>query len=133
MIGSMRTFPILTWRCFSLIVFLLGALALGGTGYSSDAHADVMQTADMVAMTDHDCCPDGTDMVEPDGSQHAQPCDDMDGCSGHPCNLASSFSTLIPSGPASRLAPGPVECTARQVPLRPVSNSPDKLERPPRA
>ena len=133
MIGTIRTFPILTWRHVSLILFLLGALALGGTGYASDAHADVMQTADMVGMTDHDCCPDGTDMAESGGAQQAQPCDDMDGCSGHKCSLASSFSTLIPSGPASRLASGVVERTARQVMLRPVSNTPDNLDRPPRA
>lgn len=133
MIGTKRKFPILTWRHVSLILFLLGALALGGTGYASDAHADVMQTADMFAMTDHDCCPDGTDMVESDGAHHAQPCDDMDGCSANKCSLASSFSTLIPSGPASRLASGLVERTARQVMLRPVSNTPDNLDRPPRA
>lgn len=133
MIGTKRKFPILTWRYFSLILFLLGALALGGTDYGPDARADVMQTADMVAMTDHDCCPDDTDMVESDGAQRAQPCDDMDGCSGHKCSLASHFSTLVPCDPASGLAPGAVERTARQVMLRPVSNTPDNLDRPPRA
>lgn len=129
----MRTISIVTWRCFSLILFLLGALALGGTGYAPDAHADVMQTAHMAAMADHDCCPDDTDMADPGGPPHGQPCDTMDGCSGHKCSLATSFSTLIPGDPVSGLAPGAVERTARQVMLRPVSNTPDNLDRPPRA
>lgn len=133
MIGARRRHTILVWRRFSLILVLLGALALGGTGYASDVGPDAAAPSDMTQMLDHDCCPQGSGIEDVGAAERGQPCNGMDACSGNPCGLACSFSTLIPDSATTRPAPGHIERTTRRVVLRPVSTILDHLDRPPRA
>lgn len=78
----------MVWRRFSLILALLGALALGGTGYASDVGPDAAAPSDMTQMLDHDCCPQGSGLEDVGAAERGQPCNGMDACSGNPCGLA---------------------------------------------
>ncbi len=123
----------MVWRRFGLILFMLGALALGGTGYASGADLDAAMASDMTEMMDHECCPEDAGQPAESDMNHAQPCDEMDGCSGSPCSLTSSLSTLIPGDHTVRMTLTGIELGTNRAFLEPVSNSPDNLDRPPRA
>ena len=128
-----RRHAVLVWRRFGLILALLGALALGGSGYAVEAgpHADAAR--DMAQMASHDCCPESDGMMTGADAHLGQPCDGMDGCPDGPCGFAMALSSLVPCQSSADLVIALLERCARPVDIGPVSNGPDNLDRPPRA